>query len=140
MGNHGPAKKLWDDTTHIFQSFNPRRLLFFVHGFGGQNTAAWPNFPSLLIGDPTYAGDDLLFYGYESRRQSASTSADLLFQHCDEFLNHPDRFKTEFGFQRPADFAYDHIVFVAHSLGAPVVRSMILRAVEARFPWVKKRH
>jgi hypothetical protein len=74
---------LWDGKTHFYQSYNPRRLIFFVHGLNGAPTS-WLNFPALLVDDPVCAQDDLLFYGYDSRRQAGRTNADLLFQHCNE--------------------------------------------------------
>src|ERR1700730_8232728 len=51
MPYHAPPTKLWGKRSHLYQSFSPRRLLFFVHGFGGENTATWHNFPSLLLDD-----------------------------------------------------------------------------------------
>ncbi len=138
MPNHAPAKKLWAGRTHLYQSWRPRRLLFFVHGFGGENTATWFNFPTLLLDDPVCAEDDLLFYGYESRKQAANASAGLLFQRCEEFLSHPERFETALGYPRDRNFAYEKIIFISHSLGGPVVRAALLQALDCRSPWINK--
>lgn len=137
MGNHRiQSKEMWAGRTHIWRSWEPRRLLFFVHGFGGENTATWFNFPPLMLDDQTFREDDLLFYGYESREQSAKASADILFQDCNHFLSKPDEYLTANDFRRSSNFAYDRVIFIAHSLGAPVVRSMMLKAIEENAPWV----
>ena len=136
MPNHASPSKLWDGKTHFYQSYNPRRLIFFVHGLNGAPTS-WLNFPALLVDDPVCALDDLLFYGYDSRRQAGRTSADLLFQHCNELLTRPERFRTALGFTRDLNFQYDRIVFIAHSFGGPVVRTMLLRACHQNVPWLR---
>jgi Putative serine esterase (DUF676) len=138
MPNHAPPTKWWGGETHVWQSWSPRRLLFFVHGFGGRNTATWLNFPTLLLDDPNHASDDLIFYGYEGRRQSGNASSGLLYQRCNELLSQPERFQTPLGFQRRHDFSYEHVVFISHSLGGPVVRSMLLRAHQDGVRWLDR--
>jgi len=138
MPNHAIPTKWWGDRTHVFLSYQPRRLLLFVHGFGGENTATWLNFPTLMLDDSDYALDDLVFYGYESRRQSANASAGLLYKRCNELLARPDRYQTALGDQRRHDFCYERVIIIAHSLGAPVVRTMLLRAQKDGAEWLDK--
>jgi hypothetical protein len=91
-----------------------------------------------MLDDGMFCNDDLLFFGYESRRQSAVASASVLFQYCDDFLSHPERYPTANDFSRSPSFQYEQIVFIAHSLGAPVLRQMVLKAIDEGRPWVHK--
>lgn len=138
MPNHAPATKLWDGKTHLWQSFQPRKLIFFVHGFGGENTATWFNFPALMIDDGDFAEHDLLFYGYRSQRQAGSASSGLLFQNCDDYLSNPAHYASPLGYPRRTDFEYGRVIFVAHSLGAPVVRAMLLQAHREQCRWLSR--
>jgi len=91
-----------------------------------------------MLDDSDYALDDLVFYGYESRRQSANASAGLLYKRCNELLARPDRYQTALGDQRRHDFCYERVIIIAHSLGAPVVRTMLLRAQKDGAEWLDK--
>lgn len=135
MGNHASICRIWEGT-QAWLSYQPRRLIFFVHGFGGDNAKTWLNFPALMLDDPRHARDDLIFLGYESRRQAAKASGGLLFQRSNEFLSHPDRFKDSIGRPRSRDFSYEKIVLVGHSLGGAVIRHMILEALARECQWL----
>lgn len=138
MPNHRDGMKMWSKKTHIWRAWEPRRLVFFVHGFGGVNTEAWLQFPPLMLDDDVFRNDDLLFFGYESKKQGAIASASILFQYCDDFLSRPEQYLTANDYPRPADFKYDQIIFVSHSLGAPVVRYMMLKALDEGAAWLSK--
>lgn len=135
MGNHASVCRMWEGT-RAWLSYQPRRLLFFVHGFGGDNVKTWLNFPALMLDDPRHARDDLVFLGYESRSQAAKASGGLLFQRSNEFLSHPDRFKDSIGRPRSPNFSYEKIVFVGHSLGGAVIRYMVLEAIVRNCRWL----
>jgi hypothetical protein len=137
--SHALPIKLFSGDSRIYLSKMPRRIIFFVHGFGGKNTATWMNFPSLMLDDPQHASDDLLFYGYESLRQPARASAGLLYQNCDElFVNSASHETGDGPSLRNGATQYQRIVFVAHSLGAPVVRCMLNTAHAVRASWLNK--
>jgi pimeloyl-ACP methyl ester carboxylesterase len=116
----------------------PRRLLIFVHGLNGRNTATWIKFPGLLLDDPRQAFDDLLFYGYDSLFQSGIASGEELYKKCDKLISDPSRYvPSSKEHRRAANFTYESIVFIGHSLGAPVIRSMLLQAQAKNRQWLK---
>jgi pimeloyl-ACP methyl ester carboxylesterase len=95
-------------------------------------------FPSLILNDPQFKNDDLLFYGYESRTQTAMASSGLLFDDFEDLLTTPRRYSVNDEEQYVRPCTYERIVFIAHSLGAPVVRYMLLRAAGANAGWLDK--
>jgi pimeloyl-ACP methyl ester carboxylesterase len=136
--SHSPAIKDFRDMTRLYLCRNPRRLLFFVHGFGGKNTKTWMKFPALILNDPRFKNDDLLFYGYKSREQAAIASSGLLYDDLEDFLTVQKHYPIDGdqGYTRPCN--YERIVFIAHSLGGPVVRYMLLKAAQADAAWLNK--
>ena len=43
-----------------------KACVIFIHGFQGDPTATWADFPKLLTEDPALDGWDVLSFGYES--------------------------------------------------------------------------
>jgi pimeloyl-ACP methyl ester carboxylesterase len=132
VGRTGESRAWW--------SLDPNgKILLFIHGFGGCATKTWRFFPKLLVTDHAFSGCDLLFYGYDSRRVAALASATVLFDFLDPFLTNPSYLiNHEVDLQRSWDFRHSEIYVVAHSLGAPIARKMLLRARERKSVWLPK--
>lgn len=138
-----PASKHWSDGTSAFLSFDPdtRRAIVFVHGFGGTGIPTWLNFPALLNGNPKLSSYDLVFYEYDGLQTAADESAndlmnflDTLFSDSGPLVNSGLRFQPV-SEQRPSKWAYEHVVIVAHSLGAIVTRLALIKAQVLRLTW-----
>ncbi len=140
-----PARVDWFRTykpAYMVRAIVPAKtMVVFVHGFSGSALATWREFSSLASLDGDFAEADLLFFGYRSLRHQTNTSAANLFGLCEKLLANPakylngPRYKT---LERPSDHAYEHILFVAHSLGAIVTRRALLTAATKGVPWVAK--
>jgi pimeloyl-ACP methyl ester carboxylesterase len=116
------------------------KLLLFIHGFGGHAVKTWRFFPKLLLNDNVFSGYDLFFYSYESRRVAALANAVFLLDFLNPFLSNPaylinDQVDPKRSFE---DFHYSEIYIIAHSLGAPIARKMLLRAADNKSKWVPK--
>jgi pimeloyl-ACP methyl ester carboxylesterase len=130
-----------DRSCRAYWSLNPaRKLLFFVHGFGGGAISTWRKFPELILGDDQWSGWDLFFYGYDSRRIRAGTSAQILTSQVTNVVEQAGYANPWLIQGRPTNFGYDEIWFIAHSLGAPLVRQMLVDEHERRAAWVNRSH
>jgi pimeloyl-ACP methyl ester carboxylesterase len=116
------------------------KLLFFVHGFGGEATSTWRSFPQLLLEDSRWAGWDLFFYGYDSRRIRAGISAQLLERQARNVIEQPHYANAWLLENRPPGFSYNEVWFVTHSLGAVVVRQMLTEAERHGANWIRASH
>jgi hypothetical protein len=81
---------------------------------------------------------DLFFYEYDGLYANMDASAgsfrrliDLLFENPAAVINQ----SLPEAIRRPTDFAYDQIVLVAHSLGAPIVRKALLSGWRDKASW-----
>jgi predicted alpha/beta-fold hydrolase len=118
-----------------------RKLLLFVHGFCGKALKTWDSFATLIQHHSKYAGYDVIFYGYDGFRIQASLSAARLHDFLNRFVTHPAQVINSTiapSEHRSAQFGYDQIVLVGHSLGAIVVRRAVLDAYARARPWVSK--
>src|SRR5262249_32167601 len=123
----------WHDRAQACWALAPtERLVVFVHGFGGDALGTWRQFSDLWPRGK--AGYDLVFYGYDSLRRQALYSGDELREVLEAFLPAPAAMinptiehlaHVHAGILRLA-FSYRRIVFVAHSLGAVVVRQALV--------------
>ena len=113
----------------------PARLLIFVHGWGGHVMKTWDWHHSWLH-STTAVPDafDALWYGFDSRRRSASESTENLAHFIGAFMADPNKgLATALGSlatKRATD--YRSIVIFCHSLGAPVVRAALIRLWHSR--------
>jgi hypothetical protein len=86
-----------------------------------------------------FSGYDLLFYSYDSRHDSALASATILFDFLDPFLGDPaHRINDQLDSTRPWNFRHSEIYIIAHSLGAPITRKMLLTALLRKSTWLPK--
>ncbi|MCP5057572.1 MAG: alpha/beta fold hydrolase [bacterium] len=110
--------------------------MVFVHGFGGDACGAWEAFPELLSDHPDFADLDLLYFGYDSRRQTANRSAEQLRQLLiDLFESLHDLLPRHLRDGRPSGLT--EVFLVAHSLGAVVSRRAQIDLHLQHRPWAK---
>src|SRR5215204_3099031 len=63
----------------------PVRLVVFVHGFGGQAVNTWQRFPEGGRNRAWWRDSDLLFVGYDSRRDNITGTAARLRRELPRF-------------------------------------------------------
>ncbi len=118
-------------------SCNPAgKAVVFVHGFAGSSVDTWRHFHSLL--PAKRKGDDLLFFGYDGIYASVEASAYELRKFLEMLFRHPRRLlRDDYGWpdDRDADFKYQSVTLVAHSMGAVVARLALLRALQSYAQW-----
>lgn len=118
--------------TAFFTDTAPRRLVLFVHGFGGKPLETWLRFPDGASTRPWWRESDLLFAGYDSTNGTIKGFADNLRHHIPSFYPARRRDLLEAGGLKvcePTD--YSEFVIVGHSLGGVVVRRAICDAIRA---------
>jgi pimeloyl-ACP methyl ester carboxylesterase len=125
-----------------FWSIAPgRKLVVFVHGFRGKALSTWDNFATLIQRRLKFADYDVIFYGYDGFRVSASLSGANVHDFLQKFLSDPPRSinrTLEPSEHRAATFGYDKVMLVGHSLGAVVLRRAVLDAQRAGRAWVSR--
>ena len=87
---------------------------------------------------PELAGDDLMFFGYESVNTRVRFSALALYRFLDELFTQPTPlFTAGTAPQGPSrsGIRYTRVMIVAHSLGALVARTALVEAWYARSKW-----
>lgn len=108
----------------------PRRLIVFVHGFGGKAVGTWSDIVKTIAGDPDWESSDLLFVGYPSFRSNISGTATVLRNELDRFFPILDSDLRDIAglAVRTDDAYYDELVLVGHSLGGVILRQALLQA------------
>lgn len=116
----------------VWSKTNPESLLVFVHGFAGDSISTWTRFSQLVYEHPRAGTFDAVFYQYDGVYSSVVASAGLLRDFIGRMLfSAPSVINsTGYGAIRPVTFAYQRAVFVAHSLGAVVLRRALLDLAE----------
>lgn len=121
-------------------STEPEVAVVFVHGFLGDPRLTWINFQSLVddLDDqrPLWNRCDLFFYDYRSRDQIAPLAEDFrafLKNDHHEYLYEsvlPSSLKLP-RLTRGA-VQYKHLILVGHSVGAVIIRDVVLQDLKAR--------
>lgn len=125
------------NTQAFFSYEEPKNLIVFVHGFGGNATGTWHNFLSLILFDDHFKKTDVIFYGYDTFKGQAGDHSAQLY----DFLNlmeRPGDSQILPPQQNLPERNYQSILLVAHSLGAVLVRQAQLLASTENKSWVEK--
>jgi pimeloyl-ACP methyl ester carboxylesterase len=121
--------------------------IIFVHGFWGDSYSTWQDIQVLVdeFGDrfPLFSESDLFFLEYDAAGNFVGPSADKLRRFVDLLFPTPpgdlfseDITTSDWGSHlpfsrlciRPGPYLYNSLILVGHSLGAVVIRQMILDA------------
>jgi alpha-beta hydrolase superfamily lysophospholipase len=102
----------------------PRRLVVFVHGFGGNGLKTWRRFSDSGSVSAWWRESDLLFVSYDSLRRTPVSVADTLRDELPRFFPQmPDDVRLPGGTSlRTAAGRYEQLYLVGHSLGGVVIR------------------
>lgn len=142
----GTKQEAWEQLSRFCWSMSPHpqgKLIVFVHGFGGDAITTWEQFISSWPAE--YAGYDLALFGYPSYKYNVDENCVSLKKFISLLANSPANTinKTvehllEYmpTLERPSDFVFSEIVFIAHSLGAVICRMAFKR--EPYSSWVRK--
>jgi pimeloyl-ACP methyl ester carboxylesterase len=102
----------------------------FVHGWGGAARSTWEQFPQVLEDMTGSHGVDAFFLDYRSRGDAALWSASVLQMFIADLVRDPvSAFvnpSLPTGAPLRARKSYEHILIVAHSLGAVITRRALL--------------
>ena len=116
-------------------------ILVFVHGFGGSSTGTWRQFPDMLIKHDMGGICDIVFYGYESMRSRTRYSALDLLGLLDNLCTSPAPVINSTvlpQMQRPAEFSFNRVVLISHSLGGLVCRQALVEACYSKRVWLDR--
>lgn len=123
-------------------STNPnRKALLFIHGYSGDAINTWSEFHELLPECPKCESRDMYFYGYDGLRADLLASAAIFREFLNKLFNSIGTVLEEtlpISARRQANFGYDELVIVAHSLGAVIARRALVDATKIGLPWAKK--
>src|SRR6266702_321304 len=72
-----------------------KRLVLFVHGFGGSSATTWPDFPTLLPSKAGLPPFDYVLFGYDGLRHQVTASASRFLKFLDRLLRDPARLVNE---------------------------------------------
>lgn len=122
----------WNKPIGYFTVTRPRKLIVFIHGFGGKAVSTWDDFRVIIKYHGAFTDCDIIFYGYESASTQATTNGSLLKQFMDVY-SEPISIP---GVSRISSKRYDKIIFLAHSLGAFVLRKALIHAFRDNKEWV----
>jgi hypothetical protein len=124
-----------------------KTAIVFVHGFAGNSVTTWLDFHTRVDDEPhaaRYTSSDLYFYSYDSTGTDVESSAIRLGNFVADVGVGVDISTFRYWFKERTvnvdstamqeldsmSRAYEKLVFVAHSLGAVIVRRTVLNCVE----------
>lgn len=109
-----------------------RRLIVFVHGFGGQAVSTWKNFQQSGSLGEWWQEADMLFLGYESTKVNVTSVADLLIDELPKFYPQPFSPAMNVGGVPARDEVepYEELFLVGHSLGGLILRRALKQATQ----------
>jgi hypothetical protein len=104
-----------------------KRLVIFVHGFGGQAVGSWLEFPfpdTTLKSKNWWDESDLLFVGYDSKKEEIVSVAGRIRMQISKFYPQPfaEAMQISGWHARKNTDPYNELFIVGHSLGGVVVR------------------
>lgn len=145
MQTHFALRKLRDtrsgDVHALFAVRPQRKAILFVHGYSGAPIKTWSDFHELLPTSPKFVSHDLIFYGYDGLYGELNSSAAMFRQLLIKIFDEPASLllsEIAPAAARPADFCYDEVMIVAHSLGAVIARRGLLDATRDQHAWVSR--
>jgi len=147
MGHHLVAEIPGFEDSYGLISEDPATAIaiVFVHGFWGDSYSTWQD-TQILVDEfgqifPLFTESDLFFLEYDAARNFIGPSADKLHHFVDRLFPNPpaslfseDVSAADWGSElhvgpvsiRTGPYVYNSLILVGHSLGAVVVRQMIL--------------
>jgi pimeloyl-ACP methyl ester carboxylesterase len=129
LGSHDPPG--W---RLYFAHATASRLVVFVHGFWGGPIGTWVQFPDSGRYDSWWASSDLLFVGYNSKKDTIAYVSQQLCTHLPRFFpTVPEDLMTigNVSIRTPTAASYDELILVGHSLGGMVIRRALCDAAWA---------
>lgn len=115
-----------EKTVAFYSMLPPRRLIIFVHGFGGNATGTWDEFSKLKNDHERFTESDIIFYGYPSLQQQVNNNA-LIFKKFILDNQKPTNDYNDCSYRNITNESeYESIVLVGHSLGAIIIRRALL--------------
>lgn len=112
-----------------------RRLIVFVHGFGGRAVATWTDFPLSGQMGTWWEESDMLYVGYKSMKENITSVADRLRTELPRFYPTPYFPAMEVGGVKARDdisSEYEDLILVGHSLGGLVIRIALAYVAQQR--------
>lgn len=138
MSHTPPIPVKYGNKTFAYVSIHePTKLVIFIHGFNGNPSSTWGEFPLLMRTDSELEDADIVFYGYDSTKEQATNNAVRFYK----LLKTINEFGIDTITQNDRRFGlikYNNIVLVAHSLGSIVVRRSLLIAKGEKMSWLEK--
>jgi pimeloyl-ACP methyl ester carboxylesterase len=133
----------YDDITlrGILSVAPSRKIVVFVHGYGGDGVSTWADFDRLSIRRPEFSGYDILFYEYDGLQAELRASSSLFYEFLTWLFGYPAHAINQSlsrAAARPTSFSYDKVILVCHSLGAVIARFALLRATREQKVWAPK--
>jgi pimeloyl-ACP methyl ester carboxylesterase len=109
-----------------------RRLIVFVHGFGGHAVNTWDEFPQSGRIGHWWQEADMLFVGYASTKENATSVADRLNAELPNFYPRPFAPAMRVGEVDARDEIepYEELLLVGHSLGGLIIRRALKQAAQ----------